>query len=66
MFVRWKFTGRLFKYTGVAMNGGNARKWYRLLKAGTTMNDHMLLPVHYNYSNSSRGKLSSMLHTVPT
>lgn len=46
MFVRGKFTSRLFKIHGEgAMNEENARKWRRLLKEGTTMNDRMLLLV---------------------
>jgi len=46
IFAQRKFTGRLLKYTGGARNEGNARKWCRLFKEGTTMNDRMLLLVH--------------------
>ena len=55
-----------FEVYGVgAANEGNVRKWCRLFKEGRTTRDHTPPPVHAHYWNSSRGKFSNALRTVP-
>ena len=66
MFVWRKSTGKVFELNGVgAVNEGNVRKWCRLFKEGRTTRDQTSPPVQAHYWNSSRGKFSSTLHTVP-
>ena len=55
-----------FEVYGVGVvNEGNVRKWCRLFKEGRTTRDQTPPPVQAHYWNSSRGKFSSILYTVP-